>query len=97
TVRATNLVAGLFAQSSNTLLSVSAANLIVTNSNNTARIDLQRGVLALTNGTVRTSYLLLGSNATLTGTGTNIANWITNTGTIAPGNSAGRLNLHSAL
>jgi T5SS/PEP-CTERM-associated repeat protein len=97
TVRATNLVAGLSEQSSNTLVSVSAGSLIVTNPGNTARIDVQRGVLALTNGTVRTSYLLLGTNATLTGTGTNIATWVTNSGAIGPGNFVGRLNLHAAL
>jgi T5SS/PEP-CTERM-associated repeat protein len=97
TVRATNLVAGLSAQSSNTLVSVSAGSLIVTNPGNTARIDMQRGMLALTNGTVRTSYLLLGPNATLTGTGTNIATWVTNSGAIGPGNFVGRLDLHAAL
>src|SRR6185436_11713671 len=35
--------------------------------------------------------------ATLTGTGTNIATWVTNSGAIEPGNFVGRLNLHAAL
>jgi T5SS/PEP-CTERM-associated repeat protein len=97
TVRATNLVAGLLESSSNTVLGVAAGSLLVTNPGNTARIDVQRGTLALSNGLVRTSHLLLGASALLTGTGTNIAAWTTNSGTLAPGHGAGRLYLHGSL
>ena len=96
-VRATNVIVGQLDDSINNLLSVSSASLIVTNSANTAQIDVRRGVLALTNGTVRTSGLLVGTNGLLAGTGTITVNGVTNSGTLAPGNSAGSLTINGSL
>jgi T5SS/PEP-CTERM-associated repeat protein len=93
TVRATNLVVGLSEQSTNNLLSVSAASLIVTNAVGPARIDLRSGALTLTNATVRTATLLISTNAEVVGTGTIAATSVTNSGALSPGNSAGQLNI----
>ena len=97
TVRATNLVVGFLDGAINNLLSVSAANLFVTNTANTARIEVRNGTLALTNGTVKTTTLLLASNGVLTGVGTITASSFTNSGTIAPGNPLGRLTNNGPL
>jgi T5SS/PEP-CTERM-associated repeat protein len=93
TVRATNLVVGLSGQSTNNLLSVSAASLIVTNAVGPSRIDLRSGALALTNATVRTATLLISTNAEVVGTGTITATSVTNSGALSPGNAAGQLNI----
>lgn len=96
-VWATNVVVGFADGSSDNLLSVSGANLIVTNSANTAQIDVRRGMLALTNGTVKTARFLVSSNGVVTGTGTITASGVTNSGVVAPGNSPGSLTINGSL
>lgn len=97
TVRATNLVVGVFDTSTNNAITVAAGNLIVTNAAGTAQITIQSGRLELQAGVVRTGTLLLSSNAVLTGHGTISAAVVTNAGIIAPGNSVGRLTVGGAL
>ena len=97
TVRATNLVVGLFNTSTNNRVTISSANLIVTNATGTAKITVQSGGLTLSDGTVRTSTLMLSSNAVLSGTGTITASVVTNAGLVTPGNAAGRLTINGAL
>ena len=96
-VRATNAVVGFLDGSDGNLLSVSGASLIVTNSANTAQIDVRRGNLGLTNGTVKTAGIMVSTKGLLTGTGTIIASGITNSGTVVPGNSAGSLTFNASL
>jgi T5SS/PEP-CTERM-associated repeat protein len=96
-VRATNVVVGFLDGSTDNLLSVSAASLIVTNAANTAQIDVRRGILALTNGTVKTAGILVSTNGVLTGTGMITASGVTNSGALAPGNSPGSLTLNASL
>ena len=83
-VRATNVVVGFLDGSIDNLLSVSDSSLIVTNPANTALIDLRRGILALTNGTVKAASVLVSTNGVLTGAGIITANGVTNSGTLAP-------------
>lgn len=96
-VQATNVVVGFTEEATNNLLGVWGASLIVTNPGLNAQIEVRHGTLSVSNATVRTPTLLVGTNAALTGVGTVTATTITNSGVLAPGFVGGRLILNGAL
>ena len=92
-VRATNVVVGFFPESTDNLLSVLGASLIVTNASGNAWIEVRNGTLLVSNATVTTPTLVLSTNGVLAGVGTVTAGYVTNHGIVSPGLSPGRLTI----